>query len=220
MASEVKQRLLEFLRYKRISQVEFTRMLGVSSTYIGAMRRSVSDDKMLKIRQLFPDLNPDWLLYGEGEMIQGVDHNKELKRKLEEKGFAVVPVIPTEACAGSLKEFSEGVFPEDCDTIVTQIRNAEMAIRVSGDSMEPNIPDGSMLFLRRITNRTFIPWGHPLVIDTEEGVVVKCLYPVEENTDMVEARSYNTKYPPFEIPGESIYGLYRILGMLSIYSTL
>ena len=56
MSSEVKERLLEYLHYKRLSQIDFTQSIGVSSTYIGAMRRSISDDKMLRIRDRYPCL--------------------------------------------------------------------------------------------------------------------------------------------------------------------
>ena len=68
MSSEVKERLLKYLHHKHLSQIEFTQSIGVSSTYIGAMRRSISDDKMLRIRERYPDLKPDWLLYGKGDM--------------------------------------------------------------------------------------------------------------------------------------------------------
>lgn len=220
MASEVKERLLDFLHHKRISQVEFTRMLGVSSTYVGAMRRSISDEKMLKIRQLFPDLNPDWLLYGKGEMLQGPEAEDNMHRHFKSKGVRIVPLLPAAAYAGNLQAYSEGVRREDCEMVVTQIGSADMAIRVAGDSMEPNIPDGAVLFISRINDRTFIPWGHPLVVDTDNGVVVKCLYPGAKDSSMIEARSYNPQYPPFEIPTDSVYGLYRILGVLSLYTTM
>ena len=69
MESSVKQRLINFLDYKRISKAEFSRKLGVSSSYIGAMRKSIQPDKVERIAILFPDLNIQWLLTGSGEMI-------------------------------------------------------------------------------------------------------------------------------------------------------
>lgn len=66
-----------------------------------------------------------------------------------------------------------------------------------------------------------------MVIDTENGVVVKVVYPVNEegarsdrDCRFIEARSYNPAYPPFLIPTESIYGLYRIITGIRQYSTL
>ena len=145
-------------------QVEFTRMLGVSSTYVGAMRRSLSDDKIMKVRRLFPDLNTDWLLYGQGDMLlESVVKAAADADELAAHGVRMVPLLPAAAYAGNIEAYSEGVVPEDCELIATQIRSAEMAVRVSGDSMEPKFHDGMVLFIRRINDRSFIPWGYPLV---------------------------------------------------------
>ena len=51
-----------FLREKRLSQSEFGRILGVAPTYVGAMRKSLSADKVNRLMRAFPDLNRDWLL--------------------------------------------------------------------------------------------------------------------------------------------------------------
>lgn len=219
MASEVKERLLRYLRFKRISQVEFTRALGVSSTYIGAMRRSMSDDKMSKVRELYPDLNPDWLLYGRGEMlIPGPAESRQIQ--MESYGVRMVPLIPSAAYAGNIQAYSEGVKAADCEQVATQIRAAEMAIKVSGDSMEPSFHDGTVLFVKRIESRSFIPWGLPLVVDTDNGVMFKCLYPSERPQEMLEARSLNPAYPPFNVPCDCIYAIYRVLGSLTVYNTI
>ena len=64
----VKSRLIHLLKEKRMSQTEFARLMGVSPTYIGAMRRSISDDRLRRLLEIFPDLNRDWILFGEGEI--------------------------------------------------------------------------------------------------------------------------------------------------------
>lgn len=220
MSSEVKTRLLEYLRHKRISQIDFTKSIGVSSTYIGAMRRSISDDKMARIRKNYPDLNTSWLLYGEGKMLREETRESEVRRELESRGVKLVPLVPLSAYAGNIRAYSEGVRMADCEMVATQIRGAEMAVKVSGDSMEPTFHDGCLLFIRRINDRSFIPWGNPLVVDTDNGVVVKCLYPGDEDSETIEARSLNPAYPSFRIPYSSIYGVYRILGSLTVYGTI
>ncbi|MDE7509465.1 MAG: hypothetical protein K2M62_05020 [Muribaculaceae bacterium] len=219
-SSTVKGRLLEYLYHKRISQIEFTRMLGVSSTYVGAMRRSISDEKMLKIRRLFPDLNPDWLLYGSGEMLKDDNEKDSMLAQMEAQGVKMVPLVPVSAYGGGLQAYSEGIKAADCEMVVSQVHDAEMAIRVSGHSMEPNIPDGAFLFVKKINDRSFIPWGNAMVVDTSNGTVVKCLYPVSASAEEIEARSYNPDFPPFRIPTDTVFGLYRILATLTINTTL
>ena len=217
--STVKSRLLDFLRANKISQTEFTRALGVSPTYVGAMRKGIPADRMKKICELYPGLNRDWLLYGEGEMM-----NKEIGilKNGKESEYETL-LLPVEAFAGGLQMWSDGIRASDCQRIISPISGVDFAIPVRGDSMEPKFHPGSTLLIKRINEKAFIPWGHPMVIDTENGVLIKNLYPdndKESFEECVVAESLNPKYPPFKIPVSSIYGLYRVMGTVDIFTNL
>lgn len=212
----VKERLIAFLKAKHITNSALTRMLGVSPAYIGAMRKSLPEEKVKKLSELFPDLNRDWLLYGEGEML--IDAQEERRNAL--LSSHCVPLLPVDAFAGSLQMWSQSVKLSDCQEVVCPYRDVDYAIRISGDSMEPEFRAGMIVFIKKIRERSFIPWGYPLIVDTENGVLLKNLYPVEENSDVLEARSNNPDYPPFLIPTDSIYGLYRVVGSLAHYTTI
>lgn len=218
--NSVKTRLLEYLKSKRISQTEFTRNLGVSSTYIGAMRKGIPADKLRKVSQLYPDLNREWLLYGEGEMLIDPDSTKTVARHSEYETL----LLPVEAYAGNLQAWSGGVLERECRRIVTPISGADFAIPIKGDSMEPQFHDGTTLLIKKINDRAFIPWGNAMVIDTENGVFLKKIFPDDskdpaEKNRFVIAKSINPEYPPFKIPTESIYGLYRVMGSFELFST-
>lgn len=209
----VKERLQQFLKAEGISGSEFCRKMGLSSAYLASMRRSMPEEKVERLTQLYPRLSRDWLLYGEGDM-----YREEIKQKgLDPYKFHrhLVPLVPTQAAAGSLAQYADGVKPEDCMRVYSPRREATLAIVVKGDSMEPEIHDGSMLFLQRINDKFFIPWGTPLVLDTENGSIVKMLFPSPKGEDYVEARSYNKDYPPYQVPTDSILGVYKIVCILS-----
>lgn len=216
----VKGRLLEYLKTKRISQTEFTRNIGVSSTYIGAMRKGIPADKLKKISQLYPDLNREWLLYGDGEMLsEGSTPSKA------ENGEFETLLLPVEAYAGNLQAWSGGVMERDCSWIKSPVKGADFAIPIKGDSMEPKFHDGTTLLIKKINDRAFIPWGNTMVVDTENGVFLKKIFPPERIKDSEEenhyiiAKSINPEYPPFKIPTESIYGMYRVMGAIELFST-
>ena len=216
----VKERLLEYLRYKRITQLEFAHRMEVSPAYVGAMRRSMSDDKIKRLRREFPDLNTDWLLYGEGRMLNdGYPNDEKGTASVTTEEIYEVPLLPVAAYAGNLQLWSQGVTLKDCEKVISPVKGADFAIRVSGDSMEPDLHDGATILIKRINEKAFIPWGNKMVIDTENGVLVKEVYPVANDRYKIEARSLNPKYPPIEIPAESIYGLYRVLGQVQVYTT-
>lgn len=206
----VKERLLEFLKTEGISGSEFTRKMGLSPAYLASMRKSMPEEKVEKLTQLYPQLSRDWLLYGEGEMY---------REEIVEKGIDpyrfdrhLVPLIPVQAAAGNFPLWTQSVMPEDCQRIYSPIKGVDYAIRVKGDSMEPEIKSGTILFIKKINDKAFLPWGTPLVLDTENGSVCKMIFPSDKGEDYVEARSFNPAYPPYNIPLESVYGIYRILG--------
>lgn len=70
MESTIKERLTAYLKYKGINKSEFGRRVGVSNSYISAIRKSIQPDKTEKIASSFPDLNIAWLLTGDGEMLK------------------------------------------------------------------------------------------------------------------------------------------------------
>ena len=207
--SSVKERLQQFLKNEGITASEFARKMNLSPAYLASMRKSMPEEKVERLTQLFPQINRDWLLYGEGEMYREDLAPKGIEPYRLDKHM--VPLIPSQAKAGSFDMYARSVSERDCIRIYSPNKDAKLAIRVQGDSMEPVIHDGTLLFLEKINEKAFIPWGSPLVLDTENGSLVKMLYPTEDGSEYLEARSYNKDYPPFRIPMESIYGIYRII---------
>ena len=65
-------RLDKYLQYKHLSDNKITVQLGLSIGTIGKSRkegRDISDRVIEQILNYYTDLNKDWLLYGEGEML-------------------------------------------------------------------------------------------------------------------------------------------------------
>ncbi|MCH5228547.1 MAG: helix-turn-helix transcriptional regulator [Muribaculaceae bacterium] len=209
--SNVKERLQQFLKSERISASEFSRQMGLSPAYLASMRKSMPEEKIERLIQIYPQLNRDWLLYGEGEMYRDLGRKDVDPYKLHRH---MVPLIPLAAHAGKFEDYVTGVSADECQKIYSPFSGVDLSIRVHGNSMEPKIHDGVYLFVKRINDKAFIPWGTPLVLDTENGSMVKILYPSEKSDEYLEARSYNKDYPPFLVPKESIYGIYRIIAMM------
>lgn len=71
MSETVKDRLAAYLAAKKVNKSEFGRRIGVSSSYISSMRKSIQPDKAASIAREFPDLNMSWLMTGDGPMLVG-----------------------------------------------------------------------------------------------------------------------------------------------------
>ncbi|OAV68698.1 hypothetical protein Barb6XT_00873 [Bacteroidales bacterium Barb6XT] len=68
--SNVKERLLRFIKEKDINTSEFERKIGVSSGYVKNISKSIQPHVLEKIAKEFPDLNIEWMLINLGDMIR------------------------------------------------------------------------------------------------------------------------------------------------------
>jgi transcriptional regulator with XRE-family HTH domain len=66
----VKDRLIEFLEYKDLSQAKFAGKIGVSKGYVNNMTENPTQETITSIKNKFPELNTEWLLTGKGEMLR------------------------------------------------------------------------------------------------------------------------------------------------------
>lgn len=180
------------------TQKDFAAILGINRAGLSAAmngNETYLTDNLLKKVNKFYEENFD----GEGDAFT--------------KG--TLPVIPTEAMAGTLGEFADSVHLYDCERMISPIKGADYAIKVCGDSMTPEIPNGSQILIKRIFEEEFVEWGKIFCLDTKNGAVIKRVYPTE-NPEVVECRSVNPDYPPFKVNTKSIFGWYRVLMVLSM----
>lgn len=174
------------------TQGDFARLLGVSQNTISAAKNGDP-------RYLTPSL------------IAKIDYL--LEHPVNEQSSKTLPVIPIEAMAGTLGEFAESVHAYDCERMVSPIKGADYAIKVCGDSMTPEIPNGSQILIKKIYEEDFVEWGKIFCLDTKNGAVIKRVYPTDDS-EVVECRSVNPDYPPFKVNIKSIFGWYRVLMVL------
>lgn len=220
--SETKERLLQFLRYKNQGQQKFEISIGMSNGWVNKVGDSIRENTLQKIKEVYPELNIAWLKSGVGEMLNSGDSEGTLEtpgdsETREEITAKLVPLLPIAAQGGSLNDFVVSVKESDCEKVVSPIRGADFAIPISGDSMAPEYPNGSQIFIKRINEKAFIEWGKAYVLDTCNGVVVKILVPSQKD-GYVRCVSINTDpiFAPFEVAWEDIHGVYRVLLCMSV----
>lgn len=192
------------------TKAAFAEFLGISTQNLSAWyKRNTFDEN--KIVNAIPELKTSWLLTGEGDMLRGETTSAD---KMEDD-ISLVPLLPIAAQGGSLNDFVVSVKENDCERVVSPIRGADFAMPVAGDSMAPEYPAGSQIFIKKINERAFIDWGKVYVLDTCNGSVIKRVFP-SDDTGKVKCVSINPEYPPFEVSYEDIYGMYRVLLCMSI----
>jgi phage repressor protein C with HTH and peptisase S24 domain len=126
-----------------------------------------------------------------------------------------LPILPTEAMAGTLGDFALAVQDYECERMVSPVKGADFAIKIQGDSMSPEYPSGSVCLIKKVNEKAFIEWGKVYVLDTENGAVIKQIRRTDKE-NVVECVSLNPAFQPFTIDCSYIKGWYRILMMISL----
>lgn len=216
--SPIKKRVLALVsHFSGNNKKAFENEVGLSNGFINNIKMTIHPKSSEKILSKHPEINRDWLLFGEGEMLN-TKAPAVTKQEDEESDGKLIPLLPLSAEGGSLDGFDNlGVSLPDCEVIYSPIRDADMAITVSGKSMEPNYPEGCRVVVKRINHALFIEWGREYVLDTINGIVLKTLEP-SDDADSIRCISLNPdqrRYAPFEVPKESIRGVYRVHLMMS-----
>lgn len=66
----IKDRIIKFIRYRGLRVKQFENICGLSNGYINSMRKGFGREKLETVLSMFPELNRDWIVYGEGDMIK------------------------------------------------------------------------------------------------------------------------------------------------------
>jgi hypothetical protein len=66
--SEIQNRIKQYINIKNISVREFCRNINVSPSFL-ARDAEIASDKLLNIVNVYPDISPEWLLTGNGKML-------------------------------------------------------------------------------------------------------------------------------------------------------
>lgn len=128
----------------------------------------------------------------------------------QERRMYEIPKIPIAAAAGYARSFGEHDFVMSLDTIKIPFEpyGVARAFEIEGDSMEPEIEDGSMVIGIRVSNSTMRD-NKSYVVVTTDGVQCKRIR-VEERDDVIYLLSANTKYPPKHIDKEKVIEVWEV----------
>lgn len=193
-----------------MSQKAFCEKIGASNTFINSMRRSVGHEKLFRIKSEFPDLSINWLLYGEGEMLNSQSQAVEVGGKqipffdVEfEGGYDVMVNDQTRAAASFIN--------------VPYETRATHACRITGRSMQPDIYSGDVILLQYIDDFSWLPLGDIYaIVTTNDMRTVKRLARSENDENYLLVPS-NAEYQAQELPKRLIRNVFRVVGTIRLF---
>ena len=228
----IKERIYEFCSEKGIKIRDFERACDLSNGYVSSMRTGIGHGKLNNVLLAYPDLNRDWLLYGEGEMLVSSPNKHEetpaIKTEVCEENpklnkilanYKQLPLVTQTAVAG----FGNNDFAiNEADVkeyyIVPKFRyhQVDFMIEISGSSMYPKYNSGDVVACTILRDGAFIQWNKCHIVATrEQGILCKRLMP-GSSEDCLKMVSDNENYPPFEVPKSDITGIALVVGVIRL----
>lgn len=209
---QVADRLEEFIASKQMNKNAFARETGISPAqlfYMLSRKKNFGIDKLLKIFDAFPDLNPSWVLQGKGPMELKHNGNGSLTRvqSAEVNGSKKgTPLFNIEATAGGVEIF------EDQENVEGHIKipgvsGCDAALRVYGESMMPVIKPGDIIMVREVRDFQQINWGDVFLTITDEMRAIKRLRPGKTENEVILV-SDNPEYDPVPLSRDKILRLF------------
>lgn len=208
-------RIKKYIDYKGISISAFEKSVGMSNASYGKSLKSggtIGGDKLEKILTIYSDLNPEWLLTGNGNMLRS-----EIPIAVPASGGEHgIPLIPIEAMAGFARGEAQ-VLEYECERYVVPIfKEAEFLIQVKGSSMYPKYNSGDVIACKKLPLKDlFFQWNKVYVLDTIQGALIKRVKKGKDG-DHVIAVSENEKYEPFELNIRQIMSVAIVIGVIRL----
>lgn len=241
MKSAVKERLEGFLKVKKITKTEFGRRIGVSAAYVTGIRRSLSQEKISSIAREFPELNIEWLLTGEGDMLKalightvapscksGCVENKDnpsveqgdiLEVESEEveikETIILTPDILNQEGIDLKKELTAGTLDVEVKPTQDVLPTHNAKVYTENDEMSPEIEANDPVFVRFTNRKRDFINGRMYFVDLENGSVVRWV--VREDADHIRLVSMRNEEV---IPMSSVKSISEVVAITKRPKTL
>ncbi len=212
-----KQRILQFIDYKCISKQKFFSETGLKRGFLDAdkLETSIPDTFIAIIIAIYPEINIEWLITGNGPMIKGFNNIDKTYQLSEPKNKGIVaeqevPLYDIEAAA-NLKT----IFADKSQNIIDKIRIPQLpkcdgAVYVRGDSMYPLLKSGDIVVFKEINDPQCLIYGEMYLVDFsisgDDYIVVKYIQK-SHISGHIQLVSYNEHHQPMDIHASSIRNL-------------
>lgn len=176
--------------------------------------RKISQDLLFELAEIFncsiddffPEVKTDGTINSIFNQLNPIRQRKVYsfaERQLEDQNRKIVPILGQTAANPTELAYDDGIVDEHVSTDVPN--QADCALVVNGDSMEPKFKNGSIVFYR---SQPTVENGECAIIEIDgTGVTLKKFYYFPENNKVI-LKSLNDKYGDRELEANRV----RILG--------
>lgn len=234
-------RVNDFIQYKGMSVRAFESEAGIKySTISAAIKRGteLNTATLLKIIDTYEEIDTEWLMKGEGEMLKDANPEKQSfsPESTSHGNESSESELPSTDEFDYVNNDNEGkipivhelsfalIDPDEPSTIkadehyyIKEFRNADFMMRVAGDSMYPKYKPGDLIACRNVRYANFYQWGKVYALLTcHQGIIIGRVYEHHQNTIFIKVKSDNPSYPEWEIPIDEVVRGALVIGAISL----
>lgn len=225
------KKVLAELKSRRFirNQQEFVERIGYNKSSVSQIlngKTPLSKQFVLKVCEVFPELNKDYLLYGEGEkFLEHTPESKQLHELHEHKYQSHIPVkvVTTKARAGFAGSYYADEYLKDMPTVLIEAdkeyKGKYLAFEVDGDSMEPEYIKGDIVICREVKRDLwqyklhYTEWDFVIAHGTK-GIMLKEIVNHNVETGEITCHSLNQEggeNPDFKLNLREVAYLYNVV---------
>lgn len=225
---EVYERIKEIRKeFFNDSNIEFANFMGEkTSTTSGWVsgKRGIGRSVIDKITSKLPQVNPAWLLTGEGNMInQPAPSIQPNAHVVENLNYMNVPVIHIKARCGYLAGYGDAEYIDSLPTmpvIVDKTYHGKyMIFEAEGDSMDDgtrnSICDGDKLLCREVRRDLWLPKLHIndwyfVIVHRTDGIAIKQITNQDEYGN-ITCHSLNDMFNDYIVNLDDVLEIYNVI---------
>lgn len=207
------------------SKADFARKIGERpQTVSNWVSRGAGKNVLNKILGYFPEVNVNWLLTGEGEMInQSPTPVQSNAHVVENLNYMNVPVVHIKARCGYLAGYEDreyiGSLPTMPVIVDRTYHGKYMIFEAEGDSMDDgtrnSICDGDKLLCREVRRDLWLPKLHIndwyfVIVHRTEGIAIKQIINQDEKGN-ITCHSLNEMFNDYTVNLDDVLEIYNVI---------
>jgi len=239
------ERFFQYLEYKDIKPTRFEKDYGLSNGYLGVQLKrkgNLGEEALKTIIDNCLDINPIWLINGEGSMIKRrayfendktidtiyADEPRPTEFRLKtdnDQEKQLIPLYDIQATAGIVSLFNNLTVQKPIDHIsIPNLPKCDGAIYVSGDSMYPLLKSGDIIMYKKVNNSIEnIFWGEMYLVsltteDNDEFIMIKWIHKSDKGEQWIKLVSENRHHQPKDMHLKNIKALALIKASIRVNS--
>ncbi|MDI3319162.1 S24 family peptidase [Pinibacter soli] len=222
--SSIIDRIRQIIDSKGISERKFCEEIGVSNGFLGKVK-SVGSDNLMKIVDRYPEISPEWLLTGKGEMLKNASATSSNPNIFE------VKLVSQYAYAGYLNGYGDAEYLGTLPTVPFVLpdgptpKGSYLAFEVKGESMNDGTVDSIVehdLALGRLiqphlycdSKLHYKRWNSFVIVTKNDGIVIKQIINHDVENKTITIHSLNPEYEDNTIHLTDVAQIFNVVQLL------